>query len=483
MRARAERAASEWLPALVVPVAAATVLYGAVYPSVYWPLLGACTGAGVAGLLHGERSMATVRAVKRLSMAFAAILLAVALQLVPISRSTVQTLSPATHEYLARVDLTYADAVNAMVARPDAARHSLTVNPRRTLLAWAFVAAFVLYLLGALCILNRAGAAPSLATALSVLGVAVALMGMLVPVPTGAPAGFAPFINRNHFAGWMSMAASLALGAFAARLSALRRRGLQGRSLFLHFGSTDGAKLILAAFAAIVMFASVLLSHSRSGALACVGGLLMMGMFATRPHVKERQSLAAAAAFVGILLVAAFWAGTAPLLARVEDGLGPDLSTRVRAWHDALRVARAFPLAGTGLNTYGDVMLLYQTADSATHYSAAHNDYLQLAAEGGVLLSLPVLVALLVFTREARARLNADDPSTRTYWIRRGAVAALVAIAIQSVFDFSLQIPANALLFVTMCSIAIHDRHPTPQSGGDSTAPRLRLRIVRTGSR
>jgi O-antigen ligase len=276
----------------------------------------------------------------------------------------------------------------------------------------------------------------------------------------------------------MSMAASLTLGVFAARFSSLLRRGLYGRSLFVHLGSTDGAKLILTAFGAFVMFAGVLLSQSRSGAMACLAGVMWMAFFAARP-AKGHRSRLAAAAFACILLAAALWAGTAPLLARAEWSFGPDLSTRIRAWNDALRVARAFPLAGTGLNTYSDMMLLYQTADSETHYTAAHNDYLQLAAEGGLLVTIPVLFALLVFGREACARLSTDDPATRTYWIRRGAVAALGAIAAQSVFDFSLQIPANALLFAAMCALAVHEHPSRLRPDGHGAAPVVEFRLFR----
>lgn len=483
MRTNAERTAFPWLLALLAPIGAAAVLYGAVYAWAYWPLLAVCTAVGAAGLLRREPSPETARTVKRLSIAFAGIVLALALQLVPVSSSTLRLLSPATHDYLTRVDLTYAEATAVASGRPVAVRHSLSVNPRRTLLASAFFVAFAVYLIGATGILNRASGAGAVATGVAVLGVAVALSGMLLPAPAGAPAGFAPFMNRNHFAGWMSMAASLTLGVFAARSSSLLRRGLHGRSLFLHLGSTEGAKFILTAFGAFVMFAAVLLSQSRSGAMACLAGVMSMAFFAAARPAKGHRSRLAAAAFACILLAAALWAGTAPLLARAERSFGPDLSTRIRAWNDALSVARAFPLAGTGVNTYSDVMLLYQTADSDTHYTSAHNDYLQIAAEGGLLLSVPVLIALLVFGREACARLADDDPQTRTYWIRRGAVAALGAIAAQSVFDFSLQIPANALLFATMCAIAVHERPSNVRTGGHSLASVVEFRLFRRRER
>jgi hypothetical protein len=44
-----------------------------------------------------------------------------------------------------------------------------------------------------------------------------------------------------------------------------------------------------------------------------------------------------------------------------------------------------------------------------------------------------------------QAVMSSDD--TRTYWLRAGAVTALIAIAFQSIFDFTLQMPGAAALF------------------------------------
>ena len=101
-------------------------------------------------------------------------------------------------------------------------------------------------------------------------------------------------------------------------------------------------------------------------------------------------------------------------------------------------------------------MLFYQRHDLGEHYTAAHNDYLHLAAEGGLLVGLPVTWAIVALVRAIRSRFREKADDTETYWIRVGAVTGLIAIALQEVADFSLQIPANAFLFVLLCAIAIH---------------------------
>jgi O-antigen ligase len=108
------------------------------------------------------------------------------------------------------------------------------------------------------------------------------------------------------------------------------------------------------------------------------------------------------------------------------------------------------------MNTYGVTTLFYQTYDLRAHYVQAHNDYLQLLAEGGLLVTIPASAAMLLFVREIRRRFAETETGTITYWIRTGAVTGLISIALQEAVDFSLQIPANALLFTVLAAIALH---------------------------
>lgn len=82
-------------------------------------------------------------------------------------------------------------------------------------------------------------------------------------------------------------------------------------------------------------------------------------------------------------------------------------------------------------------MLFYQQHELALYFSAAHNDYLQLAAEGGVLLTIPAALCALAFIVAVRRRFI-EDASARTYWLWVGAVTGLTAIALQETVDFSL---------------------------------------------
>jgi hypothetical protein len=81
---------------------------------------------------------------------------------------------------------------------------------------------------------------------------------------------------------------------------------------------------------------------------------------------------------------------------------------------------------------------------------------LQLAAEGGLLIGIPILATLAIFARQIRRRFVEAPKEGTTYWLRVGAVIGLLSIGLQSLLDFSLQMPGNAALFAVLAAIAVH---------------------------
>jgi O-antigen ligase len=171
---------------------------------------------------------------------------------------------------------------------------------------------------------------------------------------------------------------------------------------------------------------------------------------------------------VALLLAALIWAGVDPAAQRFARAPA-DIGGRLGAWRDTVRIVRDFPVFGSGLNTYGTAMLLYQTGDRRMMYQEAHNDYLQLAAEGGLLLGIPATIAAAVVVREIRRRFRERRDDGMRRGIRIGAVAALAGIAVQSLADFSLQMPGNAAFFAVVAAIAVH----RPRSPEGARAARL----------
>src|SRR5262249_57084178 len=98
---------------------------------------------------------------------------------------------------------------------------------------------------------------------------------------------------------------------------------------------------------------------------------------------QSRRRVWASVAFIALAAtLAVTWKGAEAL--SEWYGNTRTLEWRFALWRDSLAPLREFYLLGSGLNTYGAVMLFYRQTDLTVHAQQAHNDYLQLAIEGGV---------------------------------------------------------------------------------------------------
>ena len=165
----------------------------------------------------------------------------------------------------------------AIPARP------LSLNPAATARALVLLVGLTLLLAGLTRLLNVTGAR-RLVTGIVAFGAVLALVGIIQYAVLGdhawggmriygfwAPMNrlttpFGPFVNKNHFAGWMLMGLPLAMGLALGWAERAQRNGSRGwRDGLLWLSSRDGGKLQLAALAVMVMGVSLLMTRSRSG--------------------------------------------------------------------------------------------------------------------------------------------------------------------------------------------------------------------------
>jgi O-antigen ligase len=161
---------------------------------------------------------------------------------------------------------------------------------------------------------------------------------------------------------------------------------------------------------------------------------------------------AAAAAVIAIVLSVP---ETVDLAARFQKPEFTSTWARPQIWRETLPIVRDFAMTGTGLGSYRTAMLVYQKSDRTFFFNQAHNQYLQFAAEGGVLLLMPLAWAALAFAATVKRRLKADAQAL--FWIRVGAAAGVVGALVQSLWETGVRLPANALLFAVLCAIAVHE--------------------------
>jgi hypothetical protein len=453
-------------------VAWGTFAFGAVYPWAYIPLGALCAIVGVTGLATGRQPPAARGLFAGLGAIFA---LGLA-QLVPLPQSAIAMLSPGTDRVLQAYDLTYALAVHPgpeAGAPKTTVRHALSISPANTMRALGLLSAFMLFLAGLLRSLSR-DRALGLGRGIVLIGALLALIGIVQKALLGdhAFAGmkiygiweptdllstpFGPYVNKNHFAGWMLMVIPVALGLAAGaveRSAVAMGRGLRRRVLWL--SEPDGGHAMTLVFAALLMSVSLISTRSRSG-LACLFVIMMVAsLVSVRRLGSTRHGLLLAAALGLFLVIALAWAGGETAFARLTTE-SESVQLRLKIWRVGMAVAHDFPLLGTGLNTFGLSTIFYQPPGEALHYNEAHNDYLQLLTEGGgLLLTLTACTALSLGGGILnRFRDSEHDPDT--YWLRVGATIGLIAIALQSSVEFSLQMPGNAAMFTVLIALALH---------------------------
>lgn len=448
---------------VIAIVAWGVLAFGAVYTWAYVPLLVACALVGLLALAQARRT--TLAGSRWILIALAGTIVVAGLQLVPLPAAMLKAVSPGTHAFLQQYDLAYSVTAPA---------HPLSIAPRSTMVGLAFVAALGIFLAGLLRAFARSGVR-RLVAAVVVLGAVVAVIAIVQKLVLGdhtymgmkiygfwTPESklvvpFGPFVNRNHYAGWMLMVMPLAAGYLCGLLPD-GRRPFDARQRLLWLSRPEGGAFVLTAFAIVIMMLSLVMSMSRSGMVGlAVAGALVGWRLILRLQTKRARLLAFAVLALLVLLPVA-WLDASATVDRFSSDPRGSVQTRLQVWTDTLAVIRDFPLAGTGLNTFGTSMILYQTGNHDVHFQEAHSDYLQLAAEGGILLAIPLLVAVVAFVVAVRRRFAAGEDDWAMSWIRFGAVAGIVAIALQSLVEFSLQMPGNAAMFVVLLALALCER-------------------------
>jgi O-antigen ligase len=454
----------------------ATLAFGAVYPWGYVPLLVAAACVGVVGLIRARGIPAETRTIAK---GLLLVVVAMGSQVVPVPRSTLTLLSPHAAIVLSHFSLAFNSGTEL---------HTLSVNPGATVVALMGVACFGLYLTELPRLLSRHDL-HTLPRNLIVFAVLVALIGIFgrehnnglvygwwQPEEGTNENGFGPFVNRNHFAGWMLMTTSLAIGVLCARVEQAFLRvkgGLRNRIVWL--STFEASRLILIAASVVVMSISLVWTMSRSAIVSftCVVSCFAW-LMARRRHVGSARRLAVVAALGGVLLVSLNWRGIDNLVQWFGDTT--DVRFRWAAWQDGWALVKDFPIAGSGLSTYPEAMLYYQRNVLEVWMTHAHNDYLQLLAEGGLLVCVPVGVLIVLLALAIRRSIDSVRDDGYGYWVRTGAGLALVGMAIQETVEFSLHIPANAFLFVTLASVAMcPTRAPSAATGSRGTPTGARI--------
>jgi hypothetical protein len=391
----------------------------------------------------------------RLDRALLLLIAVVAFQLLPLPAAIVAVLSP--HAAVVRSAL-------ALDGRSPGPFLPLTIGASDTAWAWIVTAGATALFWMARAQFRRGGVRQTVRM-VSAAGVAVSLLAIAQAATAGrdiywryrtefeGPLPFGPFVNRNHFATWAIMALPLCLGYLTARTGAKtdEPEHASARTRLAHAIDPRTAWLMAAS---VTMLVALLLSLSRSGALALgISATLTVALCRQRLDRRRRRRVLSTAA--AVVVCGLLWADIPALRDRVA-GAQTGVANRLTIWRETMPIVRDFWLTGTGAGTYQRSMFVYQRSNRTVYFNQAHNHYLQVAAEGGLLLAGAVIIVLAAFVRTARAHLTGD--MSGLFWIRAGAACGLGAVALQSVWETGLVMPANAALAALLAALVVHDR-------------------------
>ena len=227
---------------------------------------------------------------------------------------------------------------------------------------------------------------------------------------------FGPFINYDHFSGYMGMCTLLAISVFVDKI---RHSSLfyikKTKEKLIWLSSPEAGKTLIYLFMSIVMAGSLFLSTSRGGILSFIAALLVFWCTCITGIKRKRRFRILMTLLLIILLaiVMILWLGPEETLSRFkmlhkfvkffisERSILSEY--RPYFWKDTINLIKDYPIVGTGLGTYQYIFPIYRTFPLEWGFlDYAHNDYLQLTSEEGSIGLAFIAVFLLWYIRRFR---------------------------------------------------------------------------------
>lgn len=342
------------------------------------------------------------------------------------------------------------------------ATRTLTYDPFATRSFIVKAVILIIYFAAALVFINSRERFVRVAWAVIIFGAAMSIFGILQkltnpeaiyglrPTPQAIP--FSSFVNQHHFASFMLMTAGVAFG------------------MALGDGLKKDKRLIVWTLIA-AMTLGVIFTGSRGGAIGYFAvlatSLLMTAVLRKKRNKEEPEGflaggmLAKAAvvtAMIVVIVATTLYLGAGDNLFR-GLGVGPEMADttngRLHFWNIALKIFAEHPISGAGLDAYGTAFTKFDTDNGTFRLEYAHNEYLQMLADGGIVAFL-LVIGFIVLLIRAGKKLFAQNLDKMTSSIAIGAFAGCIGVAVHSMFDFPLRTTSNAFFFLLLTTLVVN---------------------------
>ena len=206
------------------------------------------------------------------------------------------------------------------------------------------------------------------------------------------------------------------------------------------------------------MAAAVGLSFSRGAYFGTIAGLLFFAIV----YLKRAKALGKAFAVSGVIAILLFIFNSGAISQRIASSFNlkeGSNAERLKNWGQAVEIVRDHPLAGVGLGNYSREVDPALAGDRSSIY--AHNLFLDIAAETGILNAAVFLFLLLVSVwRNMRSR----------DMLGLGLAAGLVGFLVHSVFDTALYSPQVLVIFLVIIAYSVIARSEATKQSREFSA-------------
>lgn len=294
------------------------------------------------------------------------------------------------------------------------------------------------------------------------------------------------FPNFDHLAQYMALSLAAGVGLMLSQMGAARPsdRGLNWRERLHGLLEFVMSTKMLVRLGLVLMVIALVLTRSRAGNGVFFIAVLLLGVWvmATSAQLRRPAALLVASLLVVDIVVVGQWVGLEKVIQRLEatdlrsaqeeavaaaQAQGGDiarlptrpvkreesLEERWRAAGDALALVPQRPWAGHGGGTFYTIFPAVKGPNFAPYrWDHAHNDYVQIAVETG-LVGLGLLAGVLLLTAGRALALMRDRAGAHARGVAAGVAMGLLCALLHALVDFNLQINANALVLIVLSAL------------------------------
>ena len=317
--------------------------------------------------------------------------------------------------------------------------------------------------------------------------------GFFIKKETGVGVATGTFVNRNHLAAYLNMGIAVTVGLLISRLG--RGGSITGYKQWYRriIQLLLSKKAILRIYVAL-MTVTLVLTHSRMGNATIMISLTLasiLSLFLTQ-HARKTMVILTISIIVIDISIISSWYGLDKVVSRIEQTVPPRIEqilppqieqtleprieqslpplikqtltplieqtshkaeVRYEVFSYTMNQINDYFYLGSGGGTYKYIFPKYRGGDIKLYFDHAHNDFLEIASETGV-IGLALLVSLVLVTLFTGIKALSLRRDPLMIGMAFSSIMGVLAISIHSIVDFNLQIPANAITFIVLLSLS-----------------------------